>query len=119
MTGVNPVLAGVACRCPYCGKGPLFRGFLSVAPGCPSCGADFSKLEAGDGPAVFIILIVGAIVCFSALALEIAARPPIWVHLVLWLPLAGGLSLLLMRPFKGVMVALQVHNRASEARHDH
>lgn len=118
MAGVNPVIAGLTCRCPLCGKGPLFSGFLSVAPRCSACDADFGRFEAGDGPAVFIILIAGSIVCFLALAVEIAYRPPIWLHLMLWLPLAAGLSIGLMRPFKAILIALQAHNRASEARND-
>ena len=58
MAGVNPVLAGVTCRCPNCGEGPLFQGFLTVAPQCEACGFDLRKADSGDGPAVFIILIV-------------------------------------------------------------
>ena len=69
------------------------------------------------GPAVFIILIVRMIVCAAALVTEVAVRPPIWVHLVLWLPLTAILVLVLMRPFKGVMLALQFHHKASESRH--
>ena len=115
MAGVNPVLAGLACRCPRCGEGPLFRGFLTVAPECEACGLDLSKADSGDGPAVFIILIVGCIVGFSALITDMAFCPPIWLHLIIWLPLTLILCLALLRPFKGVMIALQFHNRASEA----
>jgi uncharacterized protein (DUF983 family) len=113
--GVNPVLAGVACRCPNCGEGPLFQGFLTVLPECEACGFDLSKADSGDGPAVFIILIVGFLMGFSALATEIAFHPPVWLHLIVWLPLTAILCLVLLRPFKGVMIALQFHHRASEA----
>ncbi len=116
MAGVNPVIAGLACRCPNCGKGGLFEGFLKVRPVCPACGFDLAKADSGDGPAVFITLIVGAICCAGALFTEVAFKPPIWVHLIVWLPLTLGLSLGLLRPFKGVMVAMQFHNHASEAR---
>jgi uncharacterized protein (DUF983 family) len=118
MTAVNPVVAGLACRCPNCGEGPLFAGFLRVHPTCEACGFDLTKADSGDGPAVFIVLIVGAIVSAGALITEVAYRPPIWLHLILWLPLAGILSLVLLRPFKGVMIALQFHNKASEARRE-
>jgi uncharacterized protein (DUF983 family) len=118
MTAVNPVVAGLACRCPNCGEGPLFAGFLRLHPRCEACGFDLSRAESGDGPAVFIVLIVGAIVSAGALVTEVAYRPPIWLHLLLWLPLAGLLSLFLIRPFKGVMIALQFHNKASEARRE-
>ena len=115
---VNPYLAGAAGRCPHCGEGVLFDGFLKVAPRCESCGYDLSKADSGDGPAVFVILIAGFIVCFSALAVEIAWRPPIWLHLILWLPLVLILSLALVRPVKGMMIAAQMANRASEAGSD-
>jgi uncharacterized protein (DUF983 family) len=115
MAGVNPVLAGVACRCPSCGEGALFSGFLTVSPECEACGLDLRQADSGDGPAVFIILIVGCIVGFSALITEIAFHPPVWLHLILWLPLTLILCLALLRPFKGVMIALQFHNKASEA----
>ena len=117
--GVNPVLAGLACRCPDCGEGALFCGFLAVSERCDACGMDLRSADSGDGPAVFIILIVGCIVGFGALVLEAAVHPPVWLHLILWLPLTAILCLLLLRPFKGVMLAMQFHNRASEAgRHD-
>ncbi len=115
MVGVNPVLAGIACRCPKCGEGALFQGFLSVSPECEACGFDLRKADSGDGPAVFIILIVGCIAGFGALITEVSFRPPVWVLLAVWLPLTLVLCLALLRPFKGVMLALQFHNRASEA----
>lgn len=117
MAGVNPVQAGLACRCPACGEGPLFCGFLKVCDRCEACGFDLRKADSGDGPAVFIVLIVGAVACFGALISEVNFKPPIWVHLILWLPLTAVLTMVLLRPFKGVMVAMQFHNRASEARH--
>ena len=59
---VSPWVAGLLCRCPRCGKGPLFDGFLSLAKRCTVCGLDYSFADSGDGPAVFIMLIVGFIV---------------------------------------------------------
>ena len=115
MAGVNPVLAGLACRCPNCGEGRLFEGFLSVSPQCEACGFDLRKADSGDGPAVFIILIVGCLMGVGALITEVAFHPPIWVHLVIFMPLALGVCLGLLRPFKGVMLAMQFHHRASEA----
>jgi len=112
---VNPVLAGLTCRCPSCGKGPLFSGFLKVAQRCEACGLDLRAADSGDGPAVFIILIVGTLVGFGALITEIQLHPPVWVHMVIWLPLTAILCLAFLRPFKGVMLAMQFHHRASEA----
>lgn len=114
----NPILAGLAGRCPNCGRGRLFGGFIKVADRCEACGFDLKAADSGDGPAVFIVLVVGCIVVFAALFADIAYRPPIWVHLALWLPLTVVLSLALLRPFKGVLVALQFHHHAAEARND-
>ena len=116
MTGVNPVVAGLTGRCPACGEGPLFNGYLKVAPSCEACGLDLAKADSGDGPAVFIVLIVGGVVAFLMLYTELVFHPPIWLHLVLWLPLTLILSLGLARPFKGVMIAMQYHHKASEHR---
>lgn len=114
----DPIVAGLLGRCPNCAKGPLFKGFLKVAPRCASCGFDLKAADSGDGPAVFIVLAVGCIVVFAALFVDVAYRPPIWVHLVIWLPLTVVLCLLFLRPFKGVLVALQFHHRAAEIRND-
>jgi len=97
----SPVLAAMAARCPRCGKGKLFTGFLTVVPRCANCGVDLSDLDAGDGPAAFIIAIVGFIVVGLALVVEVKYQPPYWVHAALWFPLATILPLAMMRPFKG------------------
>ena len=110
-----PFLAGLAGRCPSCGKGALFAGFLKLAPRCEACGYDFAKVDSGDGPAVFVIFIAGFAAAFGVLFTEIIFRPPIWVNFVIWLPFAALLSLALLRPMKGVMIAAQIANRASEA----
>jgi len=115
---VNPFVAGLMGRCPSCGEGRLFRGFLKVAERCEACGLDLKAADSGDGPVVFIILIGGGLVCFAALFAEMAFRPPIWVHLALWLPLTLVVCLGLMRPFKGAMLAMQFHHKASEHRRD-
>jgi uncharacterized protein (DUF983 family) len=114
----HPLLAGVAGRCPSCGRGRLFAGFLKVAPRCDACGYDLSAADSGDGPAVFVIMVAGFIVAFAALFTEMAWSPPVWVHLVIWLPLTLVLCLALLRPFKGLMLAAQFANKASQARHD-
>jgi len=118
VTQGRPLLAGLRGRCPNCGQGPLFQGFLKVAPVCPRCGFDLAKADSGDGPAVFVILIAGFLVAFAALFTEIAWRPPIWLHLVLWLPLTVAVCLGLLRPLKGALIAAQFMNRASEAGRD-
>ncbi len=118
MAGVNPLLAGLAGRCPHCGEGALFRGFLTVTDHCEVCGYDFSRADSGDGPAVFVMLIGGFIVAFAALFTEIAYRPPIWVHLAVFLPMTVLVCMGLLRPMKGVLLAAQFANRAAESRHE-
>jgi uncharacterized protein (DUF983 family) len=113
---LSPIRTGLACRCPRCGKGPLLQGFLDVRPRCEVCGLDYAFADAGDGPAVFIILIAGFIVVASALIVEFKFEPPLWVHVLLWLPLILVTTLLPLRPMKGLMVALQNHHRAAEGR---
>jgi len=83
----SPFTAGVSCRCPRCGKDKLFQGFLTLKPRCESCGLDYSFIDAGDGPAVFIIMFAGFVVVGCALAVEVLYRPPFWLHALLWGPL--------------------------------
>jgi uncharacterized protein (DUF983 family) len=115
LSGPPPaILTGLRARCPACGRGPLFEGFLSVRHHCPECGTDLSAQDSGDGPAAFIILIVGAVVLFAALITEVVWQPPVWLHLLLWLPLTVVGVLGLMRPFKGVLIALQFKHRRND-----
>ena len=113
---VSPVSAGLRARCPRCGRGRLFSGFLHMAPGCEVCGLDYGFADTGDGPAVFIVLVVGFIVVSAARAVEVLYQPPYWVHGALWLPLIVGLCLGLLRPFKATLLALQYRNKAREGR---
>jgi len=107
---VDSIRAGLLGRCPHCGQGRLFAGFLKIRPACEACGYDLRKIETGDGPATFIMQIAGFLVAFSALYVEIRYHPPMWLHLIIWIPLVGVLSLALMRPGKGLMTALQYRN---------
>ena len=111
-----PIARGLRGRCPRCGEGKLFQGFLQLRPRCESCGLDFNFADAGDGPAVFVILIGGAIVVGAALITEVVYQPPYWLHAMLWLPLILLVTLAPLRPVKGLMIALQYHHRAQEGR---
>ncbi len=104
---VSPFVIGLMCRCPRCGKGKLYAGLLEVAPACENCGLDFSAHDSGDGPAVFVILIVGGLAVALAFAVEKALAPPIWAHLVYQLPFILGASILCLRPLKATLIALQ------------
>jgi uncharacterized protein (DUF983 family) len=108
---VSPLRAALACRCPRCGEGRLFSGLLSVRKTCEACGLDLSAQDAGDGPAVFVILFLGLIVVGLAALVEIKFSPPIWVHLVLWTPLILVGAVVMLRPIKAGLIALQYRYR--------
>jgi uncharacterized protein (DUF983 family) len=111
-----PIARGLRGRCPHCGNGPLFKGFLDLQRRCENCGLDYSFADAGDGPAVFAILIGGFIVVFAAMVMEILYQPPYWVHAALWVPLIFIMTLAPLRPIKGLLIALQYHHKAAEGR---
>ncbi len=111
-----PITRGLLGRCPRCGEGHLFQGFLGLRPRCEHCGLDYSFADAGDGPAVFVILIGGFVVVFAAMVVEFAYQPPYWVHAALWLPLVVLFTLGPLRPIKGLLIALQYHHKAQEGR---
>jgi uncharacterized protein (DUF983 family) len=113
-----PSATGMRGRCPRCGEGRLWNGFLALQPRCQACGLDFSFADSGDGPAVFVIMIVGFIVVGLALFVEFTFGPPFWVHALLWVPLVLALSIGLLRPLKGFMIAQQYRHRAAEGRLD-
>lgn len=113
---VDPVRTGLKGHCPRCGQGKLFDGILALKPRCAACGLDFAFADAGDGPAVFVILIVGFIIIGLVLWLQVNYGPPIWVHALLLGPLTIALSLLSLRWSKGIFVALQYRHDASEGR---
>jgi uncharacterized protein (DUF983 family) len=103
-------------HCPRCGEGKLFDGFLTLRPACDKCGLDYSFADAGDGPAVFVILIGGALVVLAALITEVVYQPPYWVHAVLWVPLVLLVTLAPLRMLKGLLIALQYHHKAAPGR---
>jgi uncharacterized protein (DUF983 family) len=113
-----PIARGLRGRCPRCGEGRLFQGFLTLRAKCDHCGLDYNFADAGDGPAVFVILIGGGIVVFAALLTEVVYQPPYWVHAALWLPLILIVTLAPLRLIKGLLIALQYHHKAAEGRLD-
>ena len=107
---------GVACRCPRCGRGKLFTGFIEPAPACESCGLDLKFADAGDGPAVFVILLAGFVVVGAALWTEVKFEPPLWIHFLIFLPLTVLVCGGMLRPLKGILIALQYRNKAEPGR---
>src|SRR2546423_12818556 len=85
-TLTTPIRRGLACRCPRCGKGRLFAGFLTLAPRCEACGLDYAFVDSADGPAFFVMFISGFLVVAAALLVEVAYQPPFWGHAALWPP---------------------------------
>lgn len=113
--GVSWAEAALFGCCPQCGGRSLFKGLVKFAPRCTSCGLDFARFNVGDGPAAFLILIVGGLVTGLAVWLELSAAPPWWVHALIWIPVAGGLTLLGLRVAKAWLLQAEFRNRAREA----
>ncbi len=107
---------GLTCRCPRCGEGPLFMGFLKLHHQCTHCQLDYSGFDSADGPAVFVMFIAGFLVVAAAIIVEVIFAPSYWVHLALWIPFTVIVSMLLLRPFKATLIALQYVNDAAEGR---
>jgi uncharacterized protein (DUF983 family) len=107
---------GLRGRCPRCGEGAVFDGFLQVRPRCARCRLDLAFADSADGPAVFVILFAGFVVAAAALVTEMRYAPPLWVHALLWLPLALAVCIGPLRPLKGLMIGLQYRFQAAEGR---
>jgi uncharacterized protein (DUF983 family) len=102
--------------CPRCGNGRLFDGFLGLRPSCQSCGLSYDFADAGDGPAVFVILGAGAVMAGLVLWTEVTYEPPLWVHAAVFLPLTLVVCLAMLRPLKAALVHRQFQTRAAQGR---
>jgi len=103
-------------KCPQCGKGKLFDGFLKLAPRCDVCGLDYSFADPADGPAFFVMMGMAIPVTALAVWIELAFEPPVWVHLVTTVPFLLLTCIPPLRFLKGALVASQYVNRAEEGR---
>lgn len=110
---LSPLSTGFAGRCPRCGRGRLFDGVLKIQPACGESGLDLRGHDAGDGPAVFVILGLGAVMMGLVPWVEFRFEPSVWLHLALWTPLVIALTILPLRLIKGVLVAQQYHHRST------
>lgn len=113
--GASLTTVALLGRCPRCGKGALFRGLLEVRETCESCGLDLRAHDAGDGPAVAGIFVIGTVAVGAAIWVDVRVEPPLWVHAVLWPALVLPLSVLTMRVAKAALVALQYRHRRDSA----
>jgi len=113
----TPLLrAAVQARCPRCENAPLFDGWVRFAARCRGCGLDYDTFNVGDGPAAFLILIIGALITALALMLQLGAHPPFWVHIILWVPITTALVILCLRASKAALLILEYRNQAREGR---
>jgi uncharacterized protein (DUF983 family) len=108
--------AAVAGECPRCGSRTLFDGWLRFAPRCRSCGLDFATFNVGDGPAAFLIFVVGAIVVVGALVVDGTFSPPWWIHLVVWIPVTAALTIGGLRVSKAWLLAQEYRHRARDGK---
>lgn len=111
---VSPMAVGMGGRCPRCGRGALFDGFLKLKGECPSCHLDYAKADTGDGPAVFVIFITGFVGVAFAFIMRFSFGAPPWAVLLVASIITIGLTLMLLRPMKATLVALQYRNKAAE-----
>ena len=109
----SPIDVALRGVCPRCGQGRLFRGLLTVVDRCTACGLDLRGNDAGDGPAVFVILGLGAIVMGLVFWVEFRFEPPWWLHVLIWLPLTFGGAVWLLRLLKALLIAQQYTHRST------
>lgn len=115
---IPPTQSGMKNRCPRCGRGRLFAGFLTVAPSCTACGLDYTFIDTGDGPAVFAIFIVGTLGMAGVLFFEFGLGLPLWLNLTVMISFIVLASLVMLRQLKGFFIAQQYRMKAAEGRLD-
>ncbi|WP_119306839.1 DUF983 domain-containing protein [Cohaesibacter haloalkalitolerans] len=115
-SGGSVARTALAGKCPRCGKGRLYRSFLKVADRCDVCGLDYGFIDSGDGPAVFVIMIVGFISTGGLLYTEFTYEPPVWLQVIIWAPVAILLCLAFLYWLKGALIAQQYRTKAEQGR---
>lgn len=113
---VSPLVAGLNCCCPRCGKGKLFTNLLNLRDRCEVCDLDFKTVETGDGPAVLAIFILGFLCLGGALIAEFKFGVPWWMHVLLWAILTPLVAILLLRFLKALLIALHFKHQVEEGR---
>ena len=110
--------AGLRGRFPNCLEGVLFDGYLKFNRNCAACGQSLEIEDAGDGPAVFVIFVASFLIVPLALIFQIKLDPPVWLTLLIWIPIISVVCLAMLRPFRGLMFAMQFMNNAEEGKLD-
>ncbi|WP_369405888.1 DUF983 domain-containing protein [Sneathiella glossodoripedis] len=98
---------GISCKCPACGKGKLFSGQFDVLPVCAECSYDLKSLDSGDVSAVFIVFITSITLIAACFWVQFVFWPPVWLQLIIWIPMLIALPVLLLKPLKGVLLAIE------------
>ena len=111
----SPITTGLSGRCPNCGEGALFSGFLEFHKDCAACGISYESEDAGDGPAVFVIFIVGIFIVPLVLLFHFATNAPSWLTFVIWTPIIILICLFLLRMMRGILFNIQYVQKAKEA----
>jgi uncharacterized protein (DUF983 family) len=112
---VSPLAGALAGRCPRCKSKTLFAGWVRFADKCHACELDFSSFNVGDGPAAFLILIIGALLTVAALVTDGIFAPPWWVHAI-WIPVGVAMTILGLRLAKALLLTQEYVHRAREGR---
>lgn len=112
----RPLDVALKGLCPRCGARTLFAGWVRFADRCSACGLDISAFNVGDGPAAFLILILGAVIVAAAITLELSLSPPFWVHMLIWIPVTAIAVVGALRISKAALLALEYRNKAREFR---
>lgn len=115
MSAPSPVTAVLTGACPQCGARSLFSGWVRFATRCGACGLDYDSFNVGDGPAAFLILIIGALLTVGAVSVDLSFSPPWWVHIV-WLPVGAALTIFGLRIGKALLLGQEYRHRAREGR---
>ena len=120
LPGAAPSILDASLKglCPRCGQPTLFKGWMTFAERCSTCELDFASFNVGDGPAAFLTLILGTIVVALAIALELTLHPPLWVHMLIWIPVSTAAVIGSLRLAKGALMAAEYRNAAREGRVD-
>lgn len=117
MTEISSLIASLSCKCPRCGEGALFHSCLSnltLRDSCEKCGLDLKKNDSADGPAVFLIFVLGAALVPMALIFENLVAPPLWVHAVLWGVIALAATIGSLKPIKSLVIGIQYRHRPAD-----